>query len=224
MTHNASDLAAPLGAILAVEPRDLTLYTRALTHGSTGEADYQRLEFLGDRVLGLVVSELLYRTHPDENEGRMAHRLNGLVNGSSCAEVARALNLAPLVRLGKQARDDGARESDNVLGDVMEALIGALFLDHGFDAARDFVRRHWEPRLTQQHSAPKHPKSALQEWTAKAQKRPPEYAITKKSGPPHAMRFEVTVTVKGLDPVTGEGNSKQAAESDAAAKFLEKFT
>ena len=222
MTQESSTLAGSIKGLLGYQPRDIALYTRALTHGSTGEADYQRLEFLGDRVLGLVVSELLYRTHPDENEGRMAHRLNGLVNGTSCAEVARALNLAPLVRLGKQARDDGARESDNVLGDVMEALIGALFLDHGFDAASTFVRRHWEPRLTMQHSAPKHPKSALQEWTAKAQKRPPEYEVTQKSGPPHAMRFEVTVTVKGLDPVTGEGNSKQAAASDAAAKFLEK--
>ena len=222
--HETNNLVQDLSAILGEGPTDLALYTRALTHGSTGEDDYQRLEFLGDRVLGLVVSELLYRTHPDENEGRMAHRLNGLVNGTSCAEVARTLNLAPLVRLGKQARDDAARESDNVLGDVMEALIGALFLDHGFDTARAFVLRHWEPRLTLQRSAPKHPKSALQEWTAKAQKRPRNYEVTKKSGPPHAMRFEVTVTVKGLDPVAGEGNSKQAAESDAAAKFLEKYT
>ncbi len=217
-------LSKNLTAVLGIEPSDVALYIRALTHGSTGEDDYQRLEFLGDRVLGLVVAELLYRTHPDENEGRMAHRLNGLVNGVSCAEVARGLSLAPLVRLGKQARDDGARDSDNVLGDVMEAIIGALFLDHGFDAARNFVLSHWEPRLTLQQSAPKHPKSALQEWTAKAQKRPPDYSITKKSGPPHAMRFEVTVTVKGLAPITGEGNSKQAAESDAAAKFLEKYT
>jgi ribonuclease III len=217
-------LANELADILGFQPIDMALYTRALTHGSTGEDDYQRLEFLGDRILGLVVAELLYRTHPDENEGRMAHRLNGLVNGTSCADVARDIALAPLVRLGKQARDDGARESDNVLGDVMEALIGALFLDHGFDTARTFVLRLWEPRLTSQQKAPKHPKSALQEWTAKVQKRPPDYAVTKKSGPPHAMRFEVTVTVKGLDPITGEGNSKQAAESDAAAKFLEQHT
>lgn len=213
-----------LTQILGLAPGDDALYTRALTHGSTGVADYQRLEFLGDRVLGLVVAEMLYSSNPNDNEGSMAHRLNGLVNGLTCAKVARDIGLSPLVRLGKQARDDGARDSDNVLGDVMEALIGAVFIDQGFPVARDFVRRLWQPLLSQQHSAPKHPKSALQEWTAKAQKRTPEYTITKKSGPPHAMRFEVTVTVKGIDPVTGEGNSKQAAESDAAAKFLEKHT
>ncbi len=208
--------------ILGFSVHDEPLFIRALTHGSTGSADYQRLEFLGDRVLGLVVAEMLYGANPDEAEGSMAHRLNGLVNGLTCAKVAREIGLSPLVRLGKQARDDGARDSDNVLGDVMESLIGAVFIDQGFPAARDFVRRHWQPLLSQQHSAPKHPKSALQEWTAKMQKRTPEYVVSKKSGPPHAMRFEVTVTVKGLDPVTGEGNSKQAAESDAAAKFLEK--
>ena len=213
-----------LTEILGFAPTDDALYTRALTHGSTGGADYQRLEFLGDRVLGLVVAEMLYSSNPNDNEGSMAHRLNGLVNGLTCAKVARDIGLSPLVRLGKQARDDGARDSDNVLGDVMEALIGAVFIDQGFGPSRDFVRRLWQPLLSQQHTAPKHPKYELQEWTAKAQKRTPEYAITKKSGPPHAMRFEVTVTIKGLPPVTGEGNSKQAAESDAAAKFLEQHT
>lgn len=210
-----------LRQILPRPPVDIALYVRALTHGSTAKPDYQRLEFLGDRILGLVIAESLYHRFSDEAEGRLSHRLNALVSGATCAEVARQIELPRHVRLGKQARDDGAQQSDNVLGDVMEAVIGALYLEQGLEAARAFIMGLWEPFIDTANGAPKHPKSALQEWCAANGRKVPEYSITKKEGPPHAMRFEVTVTVKGFEPVTADANSKQAAETAAALAFLE---
>lgn len=206
------------------DANDPALFVRALTHGSTGEADYQRMEFLGDRVLGLVIADMLYARFPDEPEGRLSHRLNSLVAGTTCADVGRTINVQEHLRLGKQARDDGARESDYVLGDVVEALVGALYLDAGMEAARAFIETHWRPLLEADLVAPKHPKSALQEWCAANTRKVPHYEVTAKEGPPHAMRFEVTVTVKGFDPVTGTGNSKQSAETAAAEAFLAAHT
>ena len=213
--------AAWLAELLPAAPNDIALYNRGLTHGSTGQPDYQRLEFLGDRILGLVISDMLYHRYAEEAEGRLSHRLNALVSGSTCAEIARQIDLPRHVRLGKQARDDGAQQSDNVLGDVMEAIIGALYLDHGLGAARSLIERLWGPLIETANGAPKHPKSALQEWCAANGRKVPEYIITKKEGPPHAMRFEITVTVKGFDPVSASANSKQAAETAAALAFLE---
>jgi ribonuclease III len=210
-----------LAQLLPTPPVNTQIYIRALTHGSTGQPDYQRLEFLGDRILGLIIAEMLYNHFPDEAEGRLSHRLNALVAGTTCAEIARLIDLPQYVRLGKQARDDGAQQSDNVLGDVMEALIGALYIDKGLEPARAFITRYWMPLLESANGAPKHPKSALQEWCAANGRKVPEYAITKKEGPPHAMRFEITVTVKGFDPISAEANSKQAAETAAALAFLE---
>ncbi len=210
-----------LAELLPVAPNDAALYERALTHGSTGKPDYQRLEFLGDRILGLVIADMLYHRYFDEAEGRLSHRLNALVSGSTCADIARQIDLPPYVRLGKQARDDGAQQSDNVLGDVIEAIIGAQYLDHGLEAARTLIERLWGPLIETANGAPKHPKSALQEWCAANGRKVPEYSISKKEGPPHAMRFEITVTVKGFDPVSASANSKQAAETAAALAFLE---
>lgn len=219
-----SDLEHWLRSTFAVEITDSALFNRALTHGSTGEADYQRMEFLGDRVLGLVIADMLYSSFPDEPEGRLSHRLNSLVAGTTCAEIARQIGVQPYLRLGKQARDDGARESDNVLGDVMEGLVGALYLDKGMDAVRATVETYWRPLLEAAVTAPKHPKSALQEWSASNNRKVPVYEVTAKEGPPHAMRFEVTVTVKGFNPITANGNSKQSAETAAAEAFLAAYT
>ena len=219
-----SDLEHWLRSTFAVEITDLALFNRALTHGSTGEADYQRMEFLGDRVLGLVIADMLYSSFPDEPEGRLSHRLNSLVAGTTCAEIARQIGVQPYLRLGKQARDDGARESDNVLGDVMEGLVGALYLDKGMDAVRATVETYWRPLLEAAVTAPKHPKSLLQEWSASNNRKVPVYEVTAKEGPPHAMLFEVTVTVKGFNPITANGNSKQSAETAAAEAFLAAYT
>jgi ribonuclease III len=210
--------------LIGVQPVDHSLYQRALTHGSTGKPDYQRLEFLGDRILGLMIAEMLYTRFPDEAEGRLSHRLNPLVSGQCCAKIARQIGLPKHIFLGKQARDDGAHDSDNVLGDILESLIGAVYLDHGISVAHAFVDRLWSPLIDTNETAPKHPKSALQEYCAAMGRKIPEYLVTRKEGPPHAMRFEVTVTVKGFQPVSAEAASKQAAETAAALAFLEQNT
>lgn len=213
--------ASVIETLTGHRPADPALFIEALTHGSHGDrADYQRLEFLGDRVLGLIIADALYRRFPRESEGALAARLNGLVSRASCAEVARAIALGPHMRLGKQARDDGGRESDNILGDVIEALIGALFIDAGLDAAREFVMRHWEPRIGAVKSAPKHPKSALMEWAAAHRRKPPSYDVLNRSGPDHAPRFTVKASVPNAGEAEGEGTSKAEAEAAAAAALL----
>ena len=155
-----------IGEAVGGEPKDPQLFERALTHGSHGRETYERLEFLGDRVLGLIVASWLYERFPSEPEGKMSRRYNALVARETCADVGRALDLPPFILLGRQAREDNANMSDNVVGDVVEAIIGALYLDSGLDRAEAFVRANWAPFLDGQRKAPEHPKSALQEWAA----------------------------------------------------------
>lgn len=212
-----------LTATLGQTPRDPALYERALTHGSHKGANYERLEFLGDRVLGLVIAEWLYERFEDDAEGKLSFRLNMLVSRVSCAAVGRALDLQAHMRLGKQALEDGAFESDNVLGDVVEALIGALFIDHGLDAARQFIRKGWSAMIDGQTIAQRHPKSALQEWAAAQNRKPPLYEILERSGPDHAPRFRVKVSVGNAGEAEAEGTSKQEAETAAAAALIGKL-
>jgi ribonuclease-3 len=204
-------------------PGDTALFERALTHSSFGEAQYERLEFLGDRVLGLAVAAWLYELFPDEPEGQMSKRLNALVARETCAEVGRDLGIGPRIRLGKQAREDGAADSDNVIGDVVEALIGALFLDCGLEAAEDFVRCAWGDRVSTRDKAPQHPKSALQEWAAAQERKPPAYRLAERSGPQHAPTFVVEVEIRGVGAASAEGASKQEAETAAAQKLLDQL-
>lgn len=208
---------------LGHRPADLALFERALTHSSHGEENYERLEFLGDRVLALVIAGWLIEAHPDESEGKLSHRLNALVTREACAEVARALDLVPHLRLGRQAIDDGAFQSGNLLGDVTEALIGALYLEAGLEAAARFIRRYWTEMFERLSSPPRHPKALLQEWTAARRRSAPAYRIVETSGPDHARRFTVEVSVKGLGEATGTGLSKQEAETAAAEAMLEKL-
>jgi len=212
-----------LASVFGRVPRDAAPFARALTHGSQAAANYERMEFLGDRVLGLVIAEWLFERFADEPEGALSRRLNALVTGPVCADVAREIGVVPHLRLGKQAREDGAADSDNVLGDVMEALIGALYLEFGIELPREFIRKAWAKRIDLQGQAPKHPKSALQEWAAANNRRPPEYEIVDRSGPNHSPRFKVKVAIGKLAEATGEGTSKQEAETAAAAALLEKL-
>jgi ribonuclease-3 len=205
---------------LGHRPRDPALFERALTHASFGEAQYERLEFLGDRVLGLAIATWLYALFPDEPEGKLSRRLNALVARETCAEVGRELEVGPRMRLGRQALEDGASDSDNVIGDVVEALIGALYLDGGLEAAAGFVRRAWADRVSARDQAPQHPKSALQEWAAAQERKPPAYRLAERSGPQHAPTFVVEVEIKGVGSAAAEGASKQEAETAAAAKLL----
>ena len=212
-----------LAEALGAPPHDLALYQRALTHGSAGGENYQRLEFLGDRVLGLTIARWLYAAYPNEPEGELSRRLNSLVTGLVCADVARRIGISAHLKLGKQARDDGAFDSDNILGDVTEALIGALYLDHGFDAAEAFIRKHWAALVEGHVDAPRHPKSALQEWAAAHNRRAPVYTIIDRCGPHHAPRFTVTVSLGSAGEASATGTSKQEAETAAAAALLDQL-
>lgn len=212
-----------LTTLVGQAPGNRSLYTRALTHGSASADNYERLEFLGDRILGLIMADWLYEMFPMEKEGQLSRRLNALVTGSVCAEVAREVGLPGHITLGKQARDDGALDSDNVLGDVMEAIIGALYLDKGIEAARTLVRRLWTSRIEGAIAAPKHPKSELQEWAAANRRKGPVYTLVERTGPHHALRFRVSVTIVGVGEAEAEGGSKQEAETEAAALLLEKL-
>jgi ribonuclease III len=202
-------------------------WLEALTHGSfngTGAeaADYQRLEFLGDRVLGLSVASWLFRA-TGAPEGKLSQRLNALVSGTTCARIARHIGLPAHIRLGKQARDDGGADSDKILGDVMEALIGACFIEHGFDTARDLIYRLWSHELEGDEGKSKHPKSALQEWAAGNRRAIPTYEVTDRSGPDHAARFTVRVSIRNVGAAEATATSKGEAERLAAKAFLEQF-
>ena len=211
-----------LATTLGHRPRDPALFARALTHGSHGDANYERLEFLGDRVLGLIVASWLYGRFPNEPEGRLSMRFNALVSREACAEIGRAIGVPAMLILGKQARDDGAQASENVVGDAVEALLGALFCEAGFEGARAFVERAWADKIETVDEAPRHPKSALQEWAAANRCKPPVYTLGGRHGPHHAPRFTVTVEVagRGGGSASAEGASKQEAETAAAATLL----
>jgi ribonuclease-3 len=209
---------------LGHEPKDLSLFELALTHKSVGSGDdYERLEFLGDRILGMVIAKALYDRYPGEPEGFLSRRYNVLVARETCAENGREIGVPALVRLGKQARIDGASQSDNVVGDVIEALIGALLVDGGLEAAQRFVLRLWEPDLTGQRKAPHHPKSALQELAAAKGLKAPLYEVVARTGAHHAPQFTIRVTVAGLGEASATGSSKQDAETEAAAELLKQL-
>ena len=218
-----SELAQFLRDAIGHEPNDPALFERAMTHSSATRDSYERLEFLGDRVIGLVVARWVYERFPTEPEGKLSRRYNVLVARETCAEVGRSLGLPALIRLGKQAREDGANWSDNVVGDVVESLVGALFLEAGLEAAETFVRRAWAPYVESQGRAPKHPKSALQELAAARELKAPEYEVQAKTGAHHSPRFTVRVSVIGLGEASAEGSSKQEAETAAAAALLEQL-
>lgn len=212
-----------LKELAGAELADEALWLEALTHGSTGhERDYQRLEFLGDRVLGLTIAEWLHEAGTG-SEGKLSQRLNALVSRSTCASVARGIGLGEHIQLGKQARDDGGRDSENILGDVMEALIGACFVTQGYVAARAMVRRLWADAMQGRTGKAKHPKSALQEWTAGNKRRMPEYRLIERSGPDHAAKFTVAVSVHGVGETQATGSSIREAETLAAEQFMKEF-
>jgi len=213
-----------LAKLLGADLRDEALYERALTHGSHGRDSYERLEFLGDRVLGLVIARWLYERFPLEPEGQMSRRYNALVTRESCAEIGRAIGIPPHIRLGKQAREDQANTSDNVVGDVVEALIGALFLEHGLDPAQAFIRQQWAHVLDGQRRAPTHPKSALQELAAARNLGVPAYELVSRYGPHHAPRFKVRVALGKHGDAEAEGDSKQEAETAAASALVERLS
>ncbi|MBZ6378489.1 ribonuclease III [Pacificimonas flava] len=200
------------------------LLIAALTHPSAKTKDgesYERLEFLGDRVLGLSIAEHLIRSR-EESEGSMNRRFSALVDKKSCAEVASELGAPAHIRMENSARAARVHHSQNVLGDICEALIGAIFLDADFETARNFVLAAWKDRLgsARQDAPPINPKNALQEWAQRRGLPIPSYRVAERSGPEHAPRFRIAVTVRGYGEACGEGTSKQDAEKAAATAFL----
>lgn len=212
-----SALSEKLGYVF----RDEALLTLALTHPSLGKtSSNQRLEFLGDAVLGLLIGEMLYSMYPAEQEGELARRLAALVRGETLAEIAAGLALGDALQLSSSEAAAGGRRAASNLEDALEALIGAIYLDGGLDAARNFVLPLWQERARNVTTPPKDAKTALQEW-AQARGLPvPSYKILAQTGPAHAPDFTIEVTVSGYAPEQGSANSKRAAEQLAAAKLL----
>ena len=201
---------------------DPALLKRALTHASAASTlSNERLEFLGDRVLGLVVAETLHARYPHESEGPLTVRLHALVRAEACAKVAEAVELPAYVHLAGPGFDS-PRARAAILSDVCEAVIAALYLDGGMAASRAFIARHWaemfdDPSLGAEM---RDAKTRLQEWAQGRGLPPPAYRETARSGPAHAPHFVIEASVEGMAPETGEGGSKREAEQDAAAKLL----
>ncbi len=203
--------------------RDAQLLQQALTHGSLPKSsdNYERLEFLGDRVLGLVIAEALYRQHGGEREGKLAARHSTLVRGEMCADVAEKLGLAEIVKVGEAEKKLGVNKMRSILGDVMEAIIGAIYMDGGMDAARQFVLTHWAVHLAKPETARKDAKTFVQEWVLARGAPLPIYEVTERSGPEHQPEFTVRLSVGKYGQAEGRGRSKQIAEMAAAQQFIE---
>jgi ribonuclease-3 len=201
------------------------LLTEALTHRSATRPparSYERLEFLGDRVLGLVVAEMLFARFGDADEGELSRRHTALVRRDALADVAEDLDFGPFVVFAASDAEAG-RTNRGILADVCEALIGALFLDGGFEPARRFIERAWEPMVDRDEGAQRDAKTRLQEWAQARGRGLPQYEVASREGPDHAPRFFVTVRLNGEDEASGEGTSKRGAEQEAAAAFLQRL-
>ena len=201
------------------------LLTEALTHRSAARAElhpfgYERLEFLGDRVLGLIIADLLLKNFPDAPEGDLSRRLSGLVRREALEEVAVGLELGRFLHLAEGEARTGGRENAGIRADACEAVIGALYLDGGLVAARRFILANWAPLLEKAGTAARDPKTRLQEWT-QARKLPlPDYRVVAEAGPAHDPMFTIEAVVKGEKPARAKAGSKRSAEQDAARKLL----
>lgn len=204
---------------------DYSNLERALTHASVRKkADdgfhYERLEFLGDRVLGLTVAEMLHRSFPGANEGELSLRLNALVKGNTLADISDQLNLHEFIRTGGDLKELTGKRMRSVRADVLEALIASIYLDGGIQAATDFVHRFWSERLNQAGAARRDSKTELQEWAHANRLGTPRYRERDRSGPDHDPLFTVTVDLPGKAEASGNGRSKRTAEQAAARAML----
>ncbi|MBK8458330.1 MAG: ribonuclease III [Phyllobacteriaceae bacterium] len=220
-------VAEALAALTGHDFRQTDNLRRALTHASARNdagADYERLEFLGDRVLGLIAADMLVARHPQADQGELALRYNALVNAETLAGVADELGLAEFVQTGAEISLASARKLINLRADIVEALIAAVYLDGGLEPARRFIERYWGKRADAEPEARRDPKTALQEWAHRAAGASPVYEIVAREGPDHAPLFRVRVTVAALAPAEAEGRSRRAAEQFAAAALLARET
>ncbi|TDE37392.1 ribonuclease III [Antarcticimicrobium sediminis] len=202
------------------------LLVRALTHGSvssTTRADNQRLEFLGDRVLGLVMAEALLLDDTSASEGQLAPRFNALVRKEACAEVAREIDLGAVLKLGRSEMLSGGRRKLALLGDAMEAVIAAVYRDAGFEPARDMILRLWGPRIQSVEEDARDAKTALQEWAQARRQSPPQYVEVDRSGPDHAPVFTIAARLESGEEAKASAGSKRQAEQTAAKTLLERL-
>lgn len=213
--------AAELQERIGYRFQDPALLQTALTHVSAGPAKthYQRLEFLGDRVLGLAIADMLFAAFPEASEGDLSRRLSELVRKETCAEVALAWDLGPHLVLGGGGQMR-MRANASVLADACEAVIGAVFRDGGFTAARGLVEKGFAERLKALADPPSNPKAVLQEWALGRGLTIPVYDVAERTGPDHLPQFRIAVRVEGVDPAIGLGSSKRAAEQEAARHLL----
>jgi ribonuclease-3 len=230
-------ISGDLTEVIGYEFARPELLAEALTHPSalgheqarrprrrkTSPRGYERLEFVGDRVLGLVIADLLWRRFPNEPEGHLTRRLTHLVRAESLARVAKVIGLKDHLVLSRAEAAAGAAANPSILADVCEALIAAVYLDGGFDAASAFVRRFWEPLVEEMEGPPRDPKTALQEWVQARGLALPVYELVATNGPDHALSFTVAVSVTGHDPATASASSKRIAEARAAAILLDRL-
>ncbi|MEO5322246.1 ribonuclease III [Mesorhizobium sp. CC13] len=220
----ATDLADALQLRTGHAFSDPQRLLRALTHGSARSAhagvDYERFEFLGDRVLGLAVADMLLADFPEAPEGELSVRLNALVNAEALAQIADQIGLADLIRAGSEVRNLAERKRVNLRADALESLIAVIYLDGGLDAAKRFIHKYWKPRAVAVDAARRDPKTELQEWAHQAASAVPAYQIEGRTGPDHDPVFTVSVRVGDYPPATGTGRSKREAEQNAAAAVL----
>ena len=204
--------------------RDHQRLQRALTHGSARNAnagvDYERFEFLGDRVLGLAVADMLLADFPDAPEGELSIRLNALVNAEALAQIADEIGLVELIRAGSEVRNLADCKRVNLRADALESLIAVMYLDGGLDAAKRFIHKYWKPRAEAVGAARRDPKTVVQEWAHQASTVVPAYKIESRIGPDHDPVFLASVRVGKFLPATGTGRSKREAEQKAASALL----
>ncbi len=221
---NAKALAAALETTAGLSFRDPERLRRALTHGSArakdAGIDYERLEFLGDRVLGLVVADFLYQSFPLASEGELSLRLNAMVNAEALAVISEEIGLPELIVTGSEMRSVSGRKRVNLRADALESLIAVIYLEGGLDAARNFIARHWFARPIAVGEARRDPKTELQEWAHVAGGGVPAYVVDSREGPDHDPVFTVSVHLNGFEPATGTGRTKRQAEQAAAAAIL----
>ena len=231
MSKRAKTELAALEARLGYAFRDAELLQHALTHVSAPSTSgagrvhsYQRLEFLGDRVLGVIVAQMLYDAYPQATEGELSMRLAKLVRRETCAAVAADWDVGPHVVLGQGEARAGGRKKAAILSDICESLIGAVYIDGGYEAARDLVQRAFKDRMDADLEPERDAKTAVQEWAQARAIPAPRYVEVARSGPAHQPQFVMQVELDGFDPMRGEASSKRAAEQAAAQAFLNRWT
>jgi ribonuclease-3 len=210
--------------IIGYQFKDSHLLERALTHSSTNDAyNYQRLEFLGDRVLGLVMAHALFEAFRGENEGGLAKRHTALVQGITCSLIGQKHNIADFIILSNSEKEAGVHLNENIIADVVESMIGAIYIDGGYENVQRVVLHLWGDMVNTLEDVPQDPKTELQEWVQARGLSLPQYEIIGKSGPDHAPIFSIELKIEGSSPVVSEGTSRRQTEKLAATEMLQKL-